>query len=200
MSVTATEANGTAQKLTASLDSGHLSFLPGISAPLRLVIAGSGSEEVYSAAAYLGQAGMLCGLHVAQKNDCPLMQNTESSLCELIVSPEEFQNTTAANLDVVLVVSDEGARELVRNSTFARLTEDCLLLADSDVLIPEVPCTVQRFPFRKVAGGKNASLAAIVQWLDMTGALPLDALWAALECKWGAGEAAKTRSALSRLL
>jgi hypothetical protein len=200
MTVMAPEANGAAVKLAASLDSNHPPFLPGIPAPLRLVIAASGAAEMQSALECLAKAAMLCGLRVTQKQDCAVTHVTGFSLSELVLSPKEIPSTDIEGLDAVLIPSDEGARELVRNSTFSRLTEDCLVLADSDVLIPEAPCTVQRFPFRKVAGDKNAALAAVAQWLDMTGALPLDALWAALENKLGASEAAKIRSALRQLL
>ena len=199
MSVTAPETNGAGRKLSTRPVSGESSFPPTISAPLCLVIAGTAGEDVESAADLLALAGLLCGLHVMQKEDSPVQHGSSSSLSEVMFSPEEIPCTGIEELDGVLVASDDGARELVCNSMFARLTEDCLVLADSNVLIPEVPCTVQRFPFRKVAGDKNAALAAVAQWLDMTGALPLEALWAALESKLGASEAAKIRSAFSKL-
>jgi hypothetical protein len=152
--------------------------------PLGLVIAGTAGEGVQSAASLLGHAAIRAGLHVTQKNDNPVTQGTGFSVSELILSPREILYTGIESPDVALVLSGDGARELARNGLLERITEDTLVLADSGVALPSLPCTVMRFPFR-AAGAKLAALAAIAQWLDMTAALPIDALWAALDAKWG---------------
>jgi Pyruvate/2-oxoacid:ferredoxin oxidoreductase gamma subunit len=149
-----------------------------------LVLAGSAGEGVQSAASLLGHAAIRAGLHVTQKNDNPVTQGTGFSVSELIFSPREILYTGIEAPDVVLVVSDDGARELGRNGVWECLTEDTLVLADATVALPDLPCTVVRFPFR-AAGAKLAALAGLVQWIDMTAALPIDTLWSALDAKWG---------------
>lgn len=165
-----------------------------LDAPVGIVLAGSAGEGVQTGASLLGHAAIRAGLHVTQKNDNPVTQGTGFSVSELILSPQEIHYTGIESPDVVLVVSDEGARELGRNGILERISEDTLLLADSTVALPDLPCTVQRFAFR-AAGSKLAALAGLVQWLDMTGALPLDALWSALDAKWGE-QSAKMKDSL----
>jgi pyruvate/2-oxoacid:ferredoxin oxidoreductase beta subunit len=155
-----------------------------LEAPVGLVLAGSAGEGVQSAASLLGHAAIRAGLHVTQKNDNPVTQGTGFSVSELILSPREILYTGIEAPDVVLVVSDDGARELGRNGVWECLTEDTLVLADATVALPDLPCTVVRFPFR-AAGAKLAALAGLVQWIDMTAALPIDTLWSALDAKWG---------------
>jgi pyruvate/2-oxoacid:ferredoxin oxidoreductase beta subunit len=165
-----------------------------LAAPVGIVLAGSAGEGVQSAASLLGHAAMRSGLHVTQKNDNPVTQGTGFSVSELILSPQEILFTGIESPDVVLVVSADGARELARSGAFERVTEDTLVLADSTVALPELPCTVQRFPFR-AAGAKLAALAGLVQWLDLTAALPMHALWSAVDAKWGP-QSAKMKESL----
>ncbi len=171
----AVEKSGSHEKLSTA------KFSAGMESPQRLVLAGTAGERVQSAASLLGQAAMLCGLQVTQKNDYPVTQGTGFSVSEVILSPEEILFTGIEEPDAVLVVSEDGAKELQRAGVLARVSEETLVLADAEVRLPELPCTIQRFPFRSATGPKNATLAAVAQWLDMTGALPLDALWATLE-------------------
>jgi pyruvate/2-oxoacid:ferredoxin oxidoreductase beta subunit len=165
-----------------------------LDSPLGIVLAGSAGEGVQSAASLLGHAAIRAGLQVTQKNDNPVTQGTGFSVSELILSPQEILYTGIEAPDVVLVVSDDGARELARSGILERITEDTLVLADATVALPELPCTVQRFAFR-AAGAKLAALAGLVQWLDMTSALLVDALWSALDAKWGE-QSAKMKDSL----
>lgn len=159
-----------------------------LDAPVGIVLAGSAGEGVQSAASLLGYAAIRSGLHVTQKNDNPVTQGTGFSVSELILSPREIFFTGIESPDVVLVVSADGARELARSGAFERVRAETLVLADAGVALPDLPCTVLRFPFR-AAGAKLAALAGLVQWLDMTAALPMDVLWGAVDAKWGAQSA-----------
>lgn len=174
-------------------------FAAGMRSAQSLVLAGTAGERVQSAASLLGQAAMLCGLEVTQKNDYPVTQGTGFSVSEVILSPEEILFTGIEEPDAMLVVSEDGAKELERGGVLARVSEETLVLADTDVRLPELPCTIQRFPFRSAAGGKNAALGAVAQWLDMTGALPLDALWATLEERHPK-DAQNTKASIGKIL
>jgi len=173
---------------------GSRTFSAALDAPVGLVVGGSAGEGVQSAVSVLGQAAISAGLHVTQKNDNPVTQGTGFSVSEVILSPREILFTGIEAPDVVLVVSAEGASELRRSGVFDRVSEETLVLADAEVALPDLPCTVMRFAFR-ASGAKLAALAAIVQWLDMTAAVPIEALWSALDAKWG-DRAEKMKSAL----
>jgi pyruvate/2-oxoacid:ferredoxin oxidoreductase beta subunit len=152
----------------------------------RLVIAGTAGERVQTAAAMLALAAMRGGLQVTQKNDYPVTQGTGFSVSEMILSASEILFTGVEEPNAVLVVSVDGARELTRTGMFARVTRETLVLADTDVPIPELPCPVHRFPFRSGLDPKLAALGGIARWLKMTGVLPLDDLWEALYGRFGA--------------
>jgi 2-oxoglutarate/2-oxoacid ferredoxin oxidoreductase subunit beta len=174
-------------------------FVAQMQAAQRLVMAGTAGERVQTAAGLLGQAAMLCGLHVTQKNDYPVTQGTGFSVSEVILSPEEILYTGIEVPDAVLVLSADGAKELERSGVLGNVTEETLVLADADVRLPDLPCTIQRFAFRTSTGPKNAALAAAAQWLDMTSALPIDALWTALSARYPK-EAESTKSSIEKLL
>ncbi len=169
-------------------------FVASLEEPVGVVLAGSAGEGVQSTASLLGHAAIRAGLQVTQKNDNPVTQGTGFSVSEVIVSPHEILYTGIETPDVALVVSADGARELGRNGMLERISEETLVLADTEVALPDLPCTVQRFPFRG-AGAKLAAMAAAVQWLDMTGAIPMPALWSALDAKWGE-QSAKMKESL----
>jgi 2-oxoglutarate/2-oxoacid ferredoxin oxidoreductase subunit beta len=153
--------------------------------PLGLVLAGTAGERVQTAASLLASAGMRAGLHATQKNDNPVTQGTGFSISELILSAEEILFTGIEKPDALLIVSDDGARELERNRVFADADETTLVLSDDRIALPGLPCRVLRFPFRRLAGPKLAATAAVLAWLNITGVVPLEAFWAALEARFG---------------
>jgi hypothetical protein len=126
-------------------------------------------------------------------------QGTGFSVSEVILGTGEILFTGVEEPDAVLVVSVDGARELTRSGVFDRVTKATLVLADLDVPLPELPYTVHRFPFRGDLQPRLAALGAVAEWLQMTGALPLDVLWEALDLRFGA-QAAPTTAALRQFL
>ncbi len=165
----------------------------------RLVLAGTAGERVQTAAALLALAATRGGLQVTQKNDYPVTQGTGFSISELILSAGEILFTGVEEPDAVLVVSVDGARELARSGVLGRVTKETLVFADTDVPLPELPCTVHRFPFRADLQPRLAALGAVAEWLRTTGLLPLDVLWEALDTRFGA-QAESTTAALRRFL
>lgn len=170
-------------------------FHANLSRPARLILAGTAGERVQSAASLLCRAAMLAGLEVTQKNDNPVTQGTGFSVSEIILSPEQILFTGIEEPDAVLVVSADGARELARSGVFGRVSSRTMVLADAEVELPELASATVRLPFRKHAGGKLAASAAVVRWLARTEVVPMDALWAALEARYGP-EASATRERL----
>lgn len=153
--------------------------------PQRLIVAGTAGERVQTAASLLASAGMRAGLHATQKNDNPVTQGTGFSLSELILSPEEVLFTGIEKPDALLIVSDDGAHELERNSVFADCDETTLVLSDDQLALPDLRWRILRFPFRRLAGPRLAATAAALAWLNITRAVPVEAFWAALEARLG---------------
>jgi pyruvate/2-oxoacid:ferredoxin oxidoreductase beta subunit/Pyruvate/2-oxoacid:ferredoxin oxidoreductase gamma subunit len=141
----------------------------------RLVIAGTAGERVQSAAALLCRAALAAGLYSTQKNDNPVTQGSGFSLAEICLSPKPIEYTGMECPDVVLVVSEDGWKELQANGTLAACRGETLLLVDSQ--IEAIPPTGQvvRLPLRREANPKRAALSAIGAWLEKNPLLPAEA-------------------------
>jgi 2-oxoglutarate ferredoxin oxidoreductase subunit beta len=187
------------RKPTAASGRPAVRFTAGGVPEQRLIIAGTAGERVQTAAGMLGLAAMMAGLHVTQKNDNPVTQGTGFSVSEMILSAGEILFSGVEEPDAVLVVSEDGARELSRSGVLGRVTKHTLVLADTEVPLPELACTVRRFPFRSHLGPMRAALGAVAQWLSVTGVLPLEAFWEALHRRFGT-DAEKTVAALCDLV
>jgi len=176
-----------------------LEFSAQLTRPVGLVLAGSAGEGVQTAASVLASAAMRAGLQATQKNDNPVTQGTGFSVSEVILSPDEILFTGIEEPDALLVVSGDGCRELGRSGVFGRAGEASLVIADADVTLPELPCRIVRFRFRKSAGPKAAATAAVAVWAHMTRSVPVDAVWRALEARFGP-EAASIRAKAASFL
>jgi 2-oxoglutarate/2-oxoacid ferredoxin oxidoreductase subunit beta len=177
----------------------RVEFSAQLQRPAGIVLAGTAGEHVQTAASLLASAAMRAGLQATQKNDNPVTQGTGYSLSELILSPEEVLFTGIEEPDAVLVISEDGSRELERSGVFRQVTRSTLLLADTDVPLPNLACKVLRFPFRQSGGPKLAAIAAVAAWSHITHSVPLDALWKALEARFGP-DAAPTQTKLTSIV
>ena len=153
--------------------------------PHGLVLAGSAGERVRTAATILARAALSCGLHVTQKNDNPVTQGTGFSVSEVILGPEPILYTGIERPDAVLVVSEDGARELAATGVLARADAETLVVADDGIELPPLPGEPLRLPLRDTAGPKLAALAAVAAWREATEALPEEALRAAVVARLG---------------
>jgi pyruvate/2-oxoacid:ferredoxin oxidoreductase beta subunit/Pyruvate/2-oxoacid:ferredoxin oxidoreductase gamma subunit len=153
--------------------------------PHRLVLAGTAGERVQTAATILARAALSCGLHVTQKNDNPVTQGTGFSVSEVILDPEPILYTGIERPDAVLVVSEDGARELTVTGALARADAETLVVADDGIELPPLPGTPLRLSLRNAGGPKLAALAAVAAWREATGALPEEALRTAAVARIG---------------
>ncbi|MCC6751908.1 MAG: 2-oxoacid:acceptor oxidoreductase family protein [Deltaproteobacteria bacterium] len=190
-----------AEKLAAKKRSPELPAGPVASLDRRvgLVLAGTAGERVQSAAGLLAEAALAAGLHVTQKNDNPVTQGTGFSVSEVVLSPEPILFTGIEAPDAVLVVSQDGAKELARSGVYGRVTAATRLFADESVTLPELPCAVERHPFRQTAGPKRAALAAVARLLGTEPLVPRETFLAASDLRHGK-EASELRALLDPLL
>jgi len=142
---------------------------------VRVVIAGTAGERVQSAAALLCRSALAAGLYCTQKNDNPVTQGSGFSLSEICLSPKPIEYTGMESPDVVMVVSEDGWKELEANGTMAACREKTLLLLDSAIAADPPRGQVIRLPLRREAHPKRAALAAIAAWLEKNPLLPSEA-------------------------
>jgi 2-oxoglutarate ferredoxin oxidoreductase subunit beta len=154
-----------------------------LSSPVRIIVAGTAGERVQSAAGILVEAAVHCGLNITQKNDNPVTQGSGFSLSELCISPDPIYYTGVSQPDAVLVVSEDGLRELQANGILDHVTEETILIFDSDLSVEEVQARKHEFPFRKEFGARQAALAAASYYIQLTEMVPTPAFLEVLKAR-----------------
>jgi len=162
---------------------------------VRLVIAGTAGERVQSAAALFCRSALAAGLYSTQKNDNPVTQGSGFSLSEICLSPRPIEYTGMESPDVVLVVSEDGWKELQTNGTLAACREETVLMMDSQIEAVLPMGRVIRLPLRREANPKRAALAALAAWLEKNPVLPTEA-WEAVLALEPAERRAESAAAL----
>ncbi len=142
--------------------------------PMRLFLSGTAGEGVQSAAEMFIRAGMRCGLQVTKKGSYPVTVGVGFSASPIILSPEPIMYTGAPEPDVIVVTSEDGlkfAQKLIDN-----MQEDKLLIIDSTLGVPETKAKVIMHHFRESAGGRNAMIMALFEYLKQYSIIPMEAL------------------------
>ena len=142
--------------------------------PVRLFLSGTAGEGVQSAAEMFIRAGMRCGLQVTKKGSYPVTVGVGFSASPIILSPEPIMYTGAPEPDVIVVTSEDGlkfAQKLIDN-----MQEDKLLIIDSTLGVPETKAKVIMHHFRESAGGRNAMIMALFEYLKQYSIIPMEAL------------------------
>jgi 2-oxoglutarate ferredoxin oxidoreductase subunit beta len=154
-----------------------------LSSPVRIIVAGTAGERVQSAAGILAEAAVHCGLNITQKNDNPVAQGSGFSLSELCISPDPIYYTGVSRPDAVLVVSEDGLRELSANGILDHVTEETILVFDSGLSVEDVRARKHEFPFRKEFGARQAALAAASYYIQLTEMVPTPAFLEVLKAR-----------------
>lgn len=137
-----------------------------------ICIAGSAGQRIRSAAGVLGEIAVAGGLFAAQLDDFPITVRKGHSVSELIVSDRPIRYSGVDRPDLVLILSDDGARRLGELSS---LPAGCRVIADAAVTLPVIKASLQFIDLaslEKSSGRASAALAALclgvlVQgWLD----------------------------------
>lgn len=150
-------------------------YASSLQAQVGIVIAGSAGERVQSAARRLCEAAALSRLYCTQKNDNPITQGTGFSISEVILSPTEILYTGIEVPSAVVVVSNDGMKELCEQGLFDRLSPASVVILDAEVEGPPTSATLHRQAFRKDHGGSHAALKALEYYLCLSGIIPIEA-------------------------
>ncbi len=137
-----------------------------------IIIAGTAGERVQFSSYMLVQAAVLSGANATQKNDNPITQGTGFSMSEVVLSRESIFYTGIDTPDIMVVVSEDGVKELRAKGLFHRTGPDTMIIADDTLEIPECPGRVVRQPLRRMYLPAGAALAGILTAVKMTGILP----------------------------
>lgn len=142
----------------------------------RLIVAGTAGERVQSSAYMLVQAAILSGANATQKNDNPITQGTGFSLSEVVLSRDEIFYTGIDTPDIVIVVSEDGLKEIESQGIFQRSNAMTLFIVDESLQIPPCDGKVVREPLRKKFAPWGAAFSGIITASKITGILTKEAL------------------------
>lgn len=162
-----------------------IKFNHGLKRPVGLIISGTAGERVQSSARLFCQAAVMCGLHTTQKNDNLVTQGTGFSLSEACLSPSPILYTGIDSAAGIIIVSDDGWREVKGRGDLDRLDPDGLLIIDSELPQPKSRAKVVSLPFRRLVSGEMAAAAALGLWLKISRPFPVEAYVAALKNFYG---------------
>jgi len=154
--------------------------------PVGLIISGTAGERVQSSARILCHAAIMCGLHTTQKNDNLVTQGTGFSLSEVCLSPSPIFYTGIDSAAGVIIVSDDGWREVKGRGDLERLDPDGLLIIDTELPPLQTRARIISLPFRRLVSRELAAVAALGLWLRINKPFPMEAYAAALIDFYGA--------------
>lgn len=126
-----------------------------------IIISGSAGERVQSSAGLLCRAAAGSGLNVTQKNDNPVTQGSGFSLSEVIISPEEINYTGVNEADFVIIVSEDGLKELRSQGIYDRLKKETVFIIDESIRLDKPGLNVISLPLRKLCSADKACLGAV---------------------------------------
>jgi 2-oxoglutarate ferredoxin oxidoreductase subunit beta len=163
-----------------------------------IVIGGTAGERVQLTAHLLARAAVMSGLECTQKNDNPVTQGSGFSLSEVCISPSEIYYTGIDEPDLIIVTSTDGVRELTSNGTFDRATKRTMLLADTDLSLPETEARLVRYSLRKKMTPARAAAAGVYLASLLIEVVPPEAFQAVINERFG-GALATYENDFSRL-
>lgn len=150
-----------------------------------IIIAGSAGEKVQSSAALLCNASASAGLFTTQKNDNPVTQGSGFSISEVILSPEEIYYTGVDVPFALLIVSEDGLKEINSQRVFDRINNDTIIICDESLNIPAKTNKFYSLPLRKLCTPQKAALGAIDIFLNLIKPFPLEIFYNMIEKRFG---------------
>ncbi|HNT28424.1 MAG TPA: thiamine pyrophosphate-dependent enzyme [bacterium] len=143
-----------------------------------VVLSGSAGEGVQSAAEFLAQAALSCGLHATKKGSYPVTVGVGFSTAEILLSPQPLHFTGISVPDAVIATSQDGLNKV--RGLVEKMTKGTLYL-DASLEAPATKATVVKHDFRGPLGGRSAVLVALTMLLDRAGIMPTDAFLSVLK-------------------
>ena len=139
--------------------------------PYKIVLAGSAGEGIQSAADILAKTAMRCGLNATKKGEYPITVGTGFSIGEIIWSENPILYSGIEKPDLVIITSQDGYAMMK-----GRYPEIECIMIDSSISNELVSPKIITGDYRRLAGGKGATMCAIAVWLRKEKIVPIDAL------------------------
>jgi pyruvate/2-oxoacid:ferredoxin oxidoreductase beta subunit len=140
-----------------------------------IILSGSAGEGVQSAAEFLAEAGIACGLNVTKKGSYPVTVGVGFSTAEILIQSNYIHYTGNENPGAVVVTSDDGYKRV--RGIMGKLAPECVVILDTSIkATPETQAQVVVTDLRTPMGARNCSLFALFYLLKHRALVPPEAL------------------------
>lgn len=170
-----TKINESSGSLIDQISELAVTYHSDINQPIRIMICGSAGEGVQVAAEMFAKSAIISGLNSTKKGSYPVTVGVGFSSSEIIISPEPIEYTGFQYPEIIFITSQDGL-DYARNTIHA-MQETNIIYIDESLDVPETKARVIKLDFRKKAGGKYASVYALLFYLDTSGIFPKEALY-----------------------
>ena len=170
-----TKINNEAESLIDQIKIMTIKYSSDIKKPVRIMLNGSAGEGVQVAAELLAKSAILSGLNSTKKGSYPVTVGVGFSSSEVIISPEPIQYTGFPSPEVNFITSKDGLE--YSRTALGKMTENDFVYLDESLPTPETKAQVIKQDFRTKAGGKFATMYAILVYLNSSNVLPIEAFY-----------------------
>jgi Pyruvate/2-oxoacid:ferredoxin oxidoreductase gamma subunit len=139
------------------------------------MLSGSAGEGVQVAAELLAKSAIISGLNSTKKGSYPVTVGVGFSSSEVIISPEPIKYTGFSSPEVIFITSQDGLD--YAKATFAKMTENDTIYLDESLANPETKAQIVKRDFRNKAGGKFATIYALILYLNTSEIFPKEAFY-----------------------
>lgn len=143
--------------------------------PVRIMLCGSAGEGVQVAAEMFAKSAIISGLNTTKKGSYPVTVGVGFSSSEIIISSEQIDFTGFQSPEIIFITSRDGL-DYAKN-TIKDMAENSYIYIDESLDVPETKARIVKHDFRSKAGGKYASVYALLLYLNSSEIFPKEALY-----------------------
>jgi 2-oxoglutarate ferredoxin oxidoreductase subunit beta len=139
------------------------SYRPLITGRCEILILGAAGQYINTLGEILCLAAVTSGLHTTQKNDYPITVLRGHSISEVVMDLEPIHYTGLSRPSLILCVAEEGISR--REKIFANLDQNTLIIADSNLRLPQSSARAMRLDCQKSGisvGDRGLALLALL--------------------------------------
>jgi len=137
-----------------------LAFDAALSAPLRILVAGSAGQKIKTAATTLARAAIRSRLFASQKDDYPITVKTGHSVSEITLSPRPIRFTGVDVPDVAVVLTQDGLART--RGKLAAMSAEAHLFIDGALTPPQTAAQITTVDF--AAAAKEVGREGVSLW------------------------------------
>lgn len=170
-----TKINNSHESLIDQIQVLLVKYKSNIKKPVRIMLSGSAGEGVQVAAELFAKSAIISGLNSIIKGSYPVTVGVGFSSSEVIISPEPIEYTGFPSPQVIFITSQDGLD--YSKATIGKMNEEDCVYLDESLDLLETKAKIIKHDFRNKAGGKFASIYALLFYINSTKVFPKEAFY-----------------------